>query len=104
MKVLRPAHQYELENFEAPQAAGQILQFIEKEPTGPGETTMRTIHDGTTNEEVLKVLIDRFTALQAKFPCKENAMVITKLEESLMWCEKRTRDRQARKVEGTAQK
>jgi hypothetical protein len=104
MQVLRPGHQYQLENFEASKAAGQILQFIEKEPTEPGATTLKTVLDGTTNEEVLKVLIDRFSFLQGKFPCKENAMVITKLEESLMWCEKRTRDRQARRVEGTAQK
>jgi hypothetical protein len=104
MKVLREGHQYELANVENVNAAGQILQFIEKEPTGPGEVTFRTVHDGTTNEEVLKVLIDRISKMQAKVPCKENAMVITKLEESLMWLEKRTKDRQARKVEGTAQK
>jgi hypothetical protein len=42
--------------------------------------------------------------LQAKAPCRENAIVITKLEESLMWLNKRTADRQARGVEGTAAK
>ncbi len=38
--------------------------------------------------------------LQDKFPCKANAVVITNLEESLMWLEKRTRDREKRGVEG----
>lgn len=38
--------------------------------------------------------------LQSKFPCRENAIVITKLEESLMWLEKRTLDRKKRNVEG----
>lgn len=46
------------------------------------------------------VLIDRMNYLQGKFPCRENAIVITKLEESLMWLEKRTNDRKKRGVEG----
>ena len=45
-----------------------------------------------TNEEVLAMLIDRMNYLQGKFPCRENALVITKLEESLMWLNKRTSD------------
>ena len=52
------------------------------------------------NEEVLEVLIDRMNFLQSKFPCRENAIVITKLEESLMWLNKRTQDRLKRNVEG----
>jgi hypothetical protein len=35
-----------------------------------------------------------------KFACKENAMAITKLEEALLWLDKRTQDRERRKVEG----
>ena len=38
--------------------------------------------------------------LNAKFPCRENAMTITKLDEALMWQEKRTKDREQRGVEG----
>jgi hypothetical protein len=38
--------------------------------------------------------------LNAKFPCHENAITITKLEEALMWQDKRTQDRNNRKVEG----
>jgi hypothetical protein len=38
--------------------------------------------------------------LNAKFPCRENAISITKLEEALMWQEKRTMDRIKRNVEG----
>jgi len=38
--------------------------------------------------------------LNEKFPCRENAVTITKLEEALMWQEKRTKDREARNVEG----
>ena len=42
--------------------------------------------------------------LNAKYPCRENAVTITKLDEALMWQEKRTKDREKRGVEGTSQK
>jgi hypothetical protein len=100
MKNLIEGHLYELENFENKTEEGQKLQFIQKEPTGTNCGTLTTISDGTTNEDVLAMLIDRMKYLQAKFPCRENAMVITKLEESLMWLEKRTSDRIKRNVEG----
>ena len=38
--------------------------------------------------------------LNAKFPCRENAMTITKLDEALMWQEARTTNRVKRGVEG----
>lgn len=106
MKVLTTGHKYELANFENKDVAGQTIQFIEKDtdPSGVGQggdgVTLYTMNDGTTNEEVLEMLIDRMKYLQAKFPCKENACCITHLEEGLMWLEKRTRDRIKRNVEG----
>jgi hypothetical protein len=100
MKTLMPGHRYELENFEDKNQPGQIIQFIEKMPVTEGSPELRTVKDGTTNEEVLKVLIDRMNSLQAKFPCRENAIVITHLETGLLWLEKRTADRMARGVEG----
>lgn len=99
MKVLREGHRYELENFENKDLSGQSIQFIEKKPVD-GKDTLETVFDGTTNEEVLEVLINRMQHLQDKFPCRENAIVITKLEESLMWLNKRTADRKKRNVEG----
>lgn len=56
--------------------------------------------NGWQNEEVLEVLIDRMKFLNGKFSCRENSIVITKLEEALMWLQKRTADRKARGVEG----
>lgn len=44
-----------------------------------------------------KVIVE---GLNAKFPCRENAMVITKLDEAILWSKKRTADRVARQVEG----
>lgn len=101
MTNLVPGHLYELENFVDKLHTGQALQFIHKEADFDDASVLRTVSDGTTNEEVLKVLIDRMEFLQKKFPCKANAMVITKLEESLMWLNKRTADRVERDVEGS---
>lgn len=42
--------------------------------------------------------------LNAKFPCRENALTITKLEEALMWQDARTKNRELRGVEGKNEK
>ena len=100
MFELIEGHKFSLDNFENPGTDGQVLQFIQKEPTEPGSVDLKTVHNGTTNEEVLAMLIRRLYYLNKKFPCRENSIVITKLEESLMWLNKRTADRKARFVEG----
>ena len=100
MKVKIEGHIYELSNFEKKDEQGQILQFIHKQPIEEGSSELETVSDGTTNEEVLEVLINRMNSMQEKFPCRENAIVVTKLEESLMWLSKRTQDRMKRGVEG----
>jgi len=104
MKNLVTGHQYALSNFENKDPEGQTLQFIHKEPITEGSTELRTVADGTTNEEVLEVLIDRMNYLNGKFPCRENSIVITHLETALLWLEKRTRDRIKRNVEGKNEK
>lgn len=40
--------------------------------------------------------------LNKNFPCRENSMAITKLDECLMWLKKRKDDRTKREVEGTS--
>ncbi len=40
------------------------------------------------------------TNLNKNFPCRENSLAITKLEESLHWLEARKKDRETRGVEG----
>ena len=98
MQIKVEGHQYEMSNFENKDQSGQILQFIHKEPNESNE--LITISDGTTNEEVLEVLINRMNFLNNKFPCRENSIVITHLETALLWLEKRTNDRIKRNVEG----
>lgn len=58
--------------------------------------------NGITNEALLAVVIDRLRGFQSgQFACRENALALTDLESSLMWLQKRTRDRLSRGVEGT---
>lgn len=57
--------------------------------------------NGVTNEAVLEALIDRMGKLQQTMPCRENALAITKMEEALMWFNRRTQKRVEQGVEGS---
>ena len=112
MECLDDCHRYEMDLFLGTGEGWQDkrpyrhLAFYEMRPDG-------TKTDGVTNEEVLRVLIHRLKYLNDGFiaengvpvggqlKCRENSLAITKLEEALMWLEKRTADRIARKAEGT---
>lgn len=59
-----------------------------------------TTVQGTTLEEMLRVSIERLQYLNGKFPCRENAIALTKMQEALHWLNHRTADRIARGVEG----
>lgn len=59
--------------------------------------------NGVGIEALLAVAIDRLRIHQSgPCACRENAIALTKLEESLMWLGHRTKDRQQRGVEGKA--
>lgn len=61
--------------------------------------------NGVSNEAVLAVLIDRMRGFQSgPFACRDNAIVLTHLEEAMNWLLKRTIDRVRRGVEGKNQK
>lgn len=101
MKTLTPGHKYELENFERKDRPGQVIQFIEKAQSPGGPTgQLDTVNDGTTNEEVLKMLIDRCQSLYDKFPSEETACSISHLKSALYAQQSRTYERQQRGVEG----
>jgi hypothetical protein len=103
MKIITPGHCYELANFEQDlPELNQRLQFIHKEQRPEVDPPVFfTVTDGTTNEEVLKVLIDRLQSLNAKLPNRQTSIAVTKCQEALMWLENRTAERKARGVEGT---
>ena len=68
-----------------------------------------TIQDGPVKEngvngcqvdtviEAAKTIIER---LNKKFPCRENSVAITKLDQALFWLAERKKDREIRGVEG----
>lgn len=68
-------------------------------PLGRGED--RKEPNGAFVETVIDAARQRIVFYQAsKFECRENAIAITKLEEALLWLNKRTADRERRNVEG----
>lgn len=95
MQVLTEGHKYELGGLENPEAT-QELQFFNTDPEEPGVP-----QSGTTNEEVLKMLIDRLKYLHGKLPNVQTKEALYHCEDALMLLEARTKDREDRKVEGT---
>lgn len=108
MKTIIPGHRYALAGFEKPENE-QTIQFIQKErvPAGVGADgvahpeTFATISDGTTNEEVLEMLIDRLEHLFARVQSDYTKRAISNCREALRELEARTAERKARGVEGT---
>jgi hypothetical protein len=89
MKVIDPGREYEL-------SASNRLCFLQKER---GEI----VRDGTTNEEVLEVLIDRVTDAYQRLPCQESIRAVHFLREALTALRNRTASRVRLNVEGTLQ-
>ena len=87
--------------------ANEYIQQIEG-THGPKQVTFK-LQDGPIKEvgvngvqiddviEWVKTVIEGFNA---RFPCRENSMIVTKLDEALLWSLKRKLDREKRGVEG----
>lgn len=71
----------------------QVIQF----QNGP---ILDNGHNGIQNEDVLNLLLVRMRVLNKRFPCRENSLAITKMEEALMWLEMRSKLRVEQGVEG----
>ena len=94
----------------------QIRKFVNNEPDDTADVELCNIQfqngpvlefgvNGISNESLLAIVEDRLIGFQSgQFACRENAIALTKLQEAMMWLQKRTRDRMARGVEGTNQK
>ncbi len=107
--------------------AYQIYIDETKADLAPGVTVHTTLNfqngpiaspkdfNGLTNETIIAVAIDRMRGFQygrkpdgsfdenirGKYACRDNAIVLTLLEDALMRLQKRTNDRMRRGVEGT---
>lgn len=60
--------------------------------------------NGVQALDILKYSKCLFESLNEAFPCRENALTITKIEEAIHWQDARTKDRQRRNVEGRNEK
>ncbi|MEW9575481.1 hypothetical protein U9K47_08460 [Bacillus toyonensis] len=61
--------------------------------------------NGAQIEDVIDALVDRLQGFQkGGYPCRENSLAITKLEEARLWLNERTRKRQVQGVEGKNEK
>lgn len=59
--------------------------------------------NGLTHEVLLAIIEDRLLGFQSgPYACRENAVALTKVQEAMMWLNKRTADRVDRGVEGTS--
>jgi hypothetical protein len=105
MKVIESGHTYEVLNVSNAKETQRIF-FIQKKPVPNGKDgEMFVFQDGTTNEELLDVMINRLNTFQeGAGRCRQNALAITKMEEARFWLEDRTKERIARGVEGTHKK
>lgn len=56
--------------------------------------------NGLQASDLLEYVKCLFESLNDVFPCRENALTITKIEEAIHWQEARTKDRITRNVEG----
>jgi hypothetical protein len=56
--------------------------------------------NGCQIDDMITFALGTLQVLNKKFPCRENSLAITKLEEALHWLDARERDRAARGVEG----
>ena len=88
-----------------------VVSFIE---TGAIDHSVKfTIQDGPIKEvgingcqavDMLEFVKELFNSLNRDFPCRENSLTITKLEEAIHWQDARTKDRENRNVEGRSEK
>ena len=56
--------------------------------------------NGCQIDDLGKIWRGILKGFNTKFPCRENSITITKLDEALMWQEKRKQEREERGVEG----
>lgn len=92
-------HTYELAHHEGD--GHETINFIKKEQQGEEGDPLTTVQDGTTNEAVISMLIDRIRFLNDKMPDELNEKAISKLTDAFECLNRRTREREKRGVEGT---
>lgn len=89
----------ELQNSEDVKGVAPIVSFtIQSDPIS--EVGI----NGVQALDMLKYVKCLFESLNEVFPCRENSLTITKIEEAIHWQNARTADRMRRNVEGKNEK
>jgi hypothetical protein len=84
-----------IENAEDVKGVAPIVKFtIQSDPISEVGV------NGCQALDMLKYVKCLFNSLNKAFPCRENSLTITKIEEAIHWQDARTADRLKRKVEG----
>ncbi len=99
LKEQEPSREFDsfiqIENAEDVKGVAPIVKFtIQSDPIGEVGV------NGVQAIDMLEYTKCLFQSLNEVFPCRENALTITKIEEAIHWQEARTKDRLRRKVEG----
>ena len=78
---------------------GKLLAFIKFQDGAIKESEV----NGINQEDLLAIVIDRLRGFQeGRYACRENGIALGRVEEALMWLQRRTADREKRGVEGTS--
>lgn len=97
-------HEYNIINLNAPNLYNPscILTTVQFQNGARREND--SIH-GVIDSDLLEIVLDRMKSFQeGPFRSRENAIVITKLEEAIMWMNRRVEDRIERNVLGKNEK
>ena len=90
-----PTNFIKLQNVEDVKGVAPIVSFqIQSDPISEVGV------NGVQALDILKYTKCLFESLNEAFPCRENSLTITKIEEAIHWQDARTKDRQRRLVEG----
>lgn len=88
-----------IENIEDEKGVAPVVKFtIQSDPISEVGV------NGVQALDMLKYTKCLFESLNDAFPCRENALTITKIEEAIHWQEARTKNRIHRGVEGKNEK
>ena len=91
MKVIKPGHRYIIDELDAPDGAPEtsMIQFVDR---GHGRN-----EQGTTCQELLRVLIDRVKFLESELHWERNKEIIFHLRKALLLFEVRALERKLEK-------
>ena len=89
--VAKFAHENSLSHIEVKLQSGPIHELV-----NGGERGI----DGVQIDDVIEMTKNIIEGFNIGYPCRENSIAVTKLDEALLWLVKRKMDREKRGVEG----